>query len=380
MHLHDVLESRRLLAVTLHPDGLVEIDGNNRAERLHVRISRGDLVVKLFREAPPELIAIGRTDPITVASKRFDADDVTAIDIDMRAGDDAVVMQRMILPYDITFYGRRGNDSFELDMTGVAEPSSVWAIGDGGDDRIAISGPFGVRIDGSEGDDQLSGTSGNDAIDGGDDADTVLGLGGVDVLRGGPGDDRIDSGGAPFDELTPVPEEQIDGGPGRDLISGGDGRQLINGGSGNDTVSGGANADRIFGDDGEDILRGDGGNDLIHGDGGNDELSGGNGNDRLFGGNDGDAINGNAGDDQLAGDRDNDTLAGNDGNDTLAGGTENDLLSGGNGDDILDGDDGNDAVLGDAGSDALLGGSGIDHFNRDERTEILDFSSEDGVI
>jgi hypothetical protein len=72
----------------------------------------------------------------------------------------------------------------------------------------------------------VQGTAGDDSITGGDDADS---------LSGGAGNDTIDGGGG---------NDTIDGGTGNDSVVGGDGADLVRGGDGNDTVDGVSNGNR----------------------------------------------------------------------------------------------------------------------------------------
>ncbi len=161
------------------------------------------------------------------------------------------------------------------------------------------------------------GTSGDNRLNGTEQADIILTFGGNDVISGRGGDDLIISGG------------------GNDSIGGGSGNDNIFAGSGNDAVSGGDGDDRIFGGKGNDLIDGGAGNDLLSGDNGNDTILGGAGNDTAFGG------------------KGNDFVGGGDGNDSLFGGRDNDTVDGGAG---------NDFISGDRGADVLTGGSGSDTF------------------
>jgi Ca2+-binding RTX toxin-like protein len=82
----------------------------------------------------------------------------------------------------------------------------------------------------------------------------------------------------------------IRGTNGNDLLSGTAGDDVIRGDRGNDTLSGGAGHDRLLGEKGDDILRGGTGNDRLKGSYGDDLLAGGAGRDRFVfdrqGGND----------------------------------------------------------------------------------------------
>ena len=94
----------------------------------------------------------------------------------------------------------------------------------------------------------INGTSGNDNITGGVNNDTLKGLGGNDTINGGDGNDNI---------------------------QGGDGDDTLNGDGGNDTIEGGAGVDVIRGGDGDDTLSDDG-DSTIYGDAGNDTITGSN--------------------------------------------------------------------------------------------------------
>lgn len=143
-------------------------------------------------------------------------------------------------------------------------------------------------------------------------------------------------GADPNDFDTLFSPDGINGTSGDDVISGGLGIQTINGLDGNDTINGGLAADIIFGGNGDDTLSGAAGADLIYGQPGDDNISGGNEPDRLYGGSGEDIINGNGQSDvALYGGSGNDTLIGNLGSDTIIGGYGADLIIGrrdGNGD------------------------------------------------
>ena len=84
----------------------------------------------------------------------------------------------------------------------------------------------------------LNGTSGNDHLTGGDGPDALKGKGGNDTLRGGDGRDHL------FGE------------DGKDTLYGGDGRDFLYGGDGKDTLHGGDGRDALYGGDGNDTLNG----------------------------------------------------------------------------------------------------------------------------
>jgi trimeric autotransporter adhesin len=128
---------------------------------------------------------------------------------------------------------------------------------------------------------QITGTAGNDTLDGGLFRDTIDGLG---------GDDTIDGHGS------------------NDTLNGGAGDDTIFGSDGDDTISGGDSGDDP---DHADYLDGGSGNDIIHGDDGFDYLIGGWGSDELFGGAGTDVIEFSWEDNAVDGGSGDDTLYGN---------------------------------------------------------------------
>jgi uncharacterized delta-60 repeat protein len=156
-----------------------------------------------------------------------------------------------------------------------------------GDGRLLSCHGQPAKVQGTPGDDRLSGEG------------PIVGLGGDDEIRSyggpicaGPGDDEIvdHEGGL------------VDAGAGDDLISGGRGG----------TVHGGPGDDRLEPDQG--------GRDRLYGDGGADRLVGGGGRDRLVGGSGADLLKGGGGVDSLWGGAGDDILLGGAGSDRLFGG------------------------------------------------------------
>ena len=130
---------------------------------------------------------------------------------------------------------------------------------------------------------------------------------------------------------------------------------------GNDNLYGDMKDNIISGLGGYDIIYGGNGNDTINGNDGNDELHGDDGNDQLFGGDGNDTLYGENGNDTLIGGAGSDNLQGGDGNDTLNGGIGNDTLNGGYGNDIYvyNKGDGADTIIDTGGSDTIKFGEGI---------------------
>lgn len=130
----------------------------------------------------------------------------------------------------------------------------------------------------------------------------------------------------------------IDAGNGNDLITGGSGNDSIQWSDGADTVYGGLGNDEIYGGGFGSVLYGGDGNDYIqvgwdgvtaYGDAGADTIYGVTGNETTFGGSGNDVLYLYRGDDLTYGGAGNDTIWAEEGADTIYGGTGNDLLYGG---------------------------------------------------
>jgi beta propeller repeat protein len=194
------------------------------------------------------------------------------------------------------------DNNFSDDSPQISGNNVVWTRYDGNDNEIYLYKiPAGVKLDGTEEDDILTGGEGPDTISGFAGDDIIQGLGGRDDILGGNGDDLITAGDG---------KDNVEGGRGADNISGNDGNDSLLGNEGSDDILGGEGNDTIDGGTGQDRLLGEGGNDIILGQEGNDVLDGSTGVDSLFGG---------AGRDRIIGGYDGDSLDGGDGNDTLVG-------------------------------------------------------------
>ncbi|MEV8636053.1 hypothetical protein AB0395_30800 [Streptosporangium sp. NPDC051023] len=138
----------------------------------------------------------------------------------------------------------------------------------------------------------ITGTSGDDTLNGTNGDDVICGLGGNDTINGGNGNDIISAGGG---------DDIVDGGNGTDTLYGDYGDDAMGGGNGADTLFGGPGNDT---NDGETLLGGllhlfDNGNDTIDGGPGNDDLDGQNGNDTLIDHTGTDTMAGNVGNDSI---------------------------------------------------------------------------------
>ncbi len=136
-------------------------------------------------------------------------------------------------------------------------------LGDGADNFI-VTGLIRAKVEGGEGDDQITG---------GQDMDTLSGGAGADTLLAGAGNAHS------------TLSDQLDGGEGDDLLIGDSGRDVLIGGEGDDELIGGRAADTLTGGAGADTLLGGAGDGLLDG---TDVLEGGAGDDWLDGGRGGD--------------------------------------------------------------------------------------------
>ena len=221
----------------------------------------------------------------------------------------------------------------------------------------------------------ITGTGGDDRLEGGLDSDLIEGLGGNDVLNGFIGDDDIYGGDG---------NDVVNGDAGNDHLQGGDGDDNLGGGNGDDLLEGGEGADRLDGHFGADSLYGGGGDDEIrvvlntvgaYADGGN-------GTDLLTFS----AQYHSAGVTfSLADPSTPQTVAGativnferisftgsDEYADTITGGAYNDRIYGLMGDDIIDGGAGNDELDGGHGENSVFGGEGDDSIRQSGSEDLL---------
>ena len=177
---------------------------------------------------------------------------------------------------------------------------------------------------GYEGDDQLNANSGHDYLEGGDGDDQLFGEAGYGYLYGGPGADVL-NGGSNYDQIyyidspagvqinldgtagsggyaqgdTAVDVESITGSSYNDHLTGDNGFNALKGGEGDDQLFALGDDDEIYGQQGNDFLYGGEGNDYLEGGSGNDHLLGEGGDDYLYSDDGSDHIDGGAGWDQV---------------------------------------------------------------------------------
>lgn len=223
-------------------------------------------------------------------------------------------------------------------------------------------------------------------------ADFTSITGDIDVTLFFPAQAQLENGGQ--SQTVAVSADIISGTLGNDDIDGGNGSQQLFGGAGDDAIDGGNGDDFIGAGDGEDVVDGGNGHDTVLGGSGNDEIKGNNGNDALFGGdgndfidasNGNDIIGGGDGNDEIKGDNGSDVIDGGSGDDTIESGNNNDLVFGGSGNDLIIADNGNDTIEAGAGSDTIEGGNGADDFifafgTAGDTDTVLDFGGNDDLV
>ncbi|MFK4486709.1 peroxidase family protein [Bradyrhizobium sp. USDA 336] len=296
-------------------------------------------------------------------------------------------------------------------------------IGGSGNDLI-FGGTGDNELQGGAGEDLLVGGSGagdGDLLDGGLDADVMIGLNGndtyvvddiadvvVEALNQGTDTIETEMAVLSIEAVANVENLAYTGidadpfvGTGNDLnnvITGGDLADTLSGLLGNDTLTGGLGADSLLGGDGNDTLNGGDDGDTLNGGIGTDTLNGGAGGDAMAGGADndiyvvddaGDVVNeiaaGSGGIDRVdssisytlgtnvenmnlvggntingTGNALDNTIVGNNATNQLFGGGGLDVLTGNGGNDLLDGGTGNDTLSGGDNNDVIIGGEGND--------------------
>lgn len=325
------------------------------------------------------------------------------------------------LPDQVGATGINYTDQSESVFLAISEATSTHNLLAGNDQFTGTNGQEIVY--GGAGDDNLSGAFGNDSLFGGTGMDFIYGGYGDDTLLGEDGDDFLYGGRG---------NDSIDAGTGFVVVEGGDGDDVIRtglsrdagfsanifGGAGGDLIysegaayiDGGTGIDTIYGGDGDDVIVDGGGIDTLFGGGGSDSFSlGGSLGQTIVDGGDGldgvvyEAETGNLninlavpgttmvsggtanGDrltsiEWLVSGAGNDVLRGNEFDNRFFGRAGDDDLFGANGNDSLFGEDGNDELFGENGDDLLSGGTGTDTLDGGIGNDRLVARSLDGDI
>ncbi|MEM8874634.1 MAG: calcium-binding protein [Planctomycetota bacterium] len=205
---HEVLETRRLLAVDAVVDGATfGIRGTADA----------DILALVITDNSATLSEAGEVDRV------FDLTGVRRYRFFLGDGDDQFDLQfeltTLKLGERLTLYGGAGNDNVSIANTGGAL-GGYRLYGEAGDDNFGVASTFpsfnvGATIYGGDGDDFIVGGSGRDLLSGDDGNDELYGFSARDVLLGGAGEDELYGGS--FDS------DVLDGGPGADKLRGGKG-------------------------------------------------------------------------------------------------------------------------------------------------------------
>ena len=266
----------------------------------------------------------------------------------------------------------------------IANTNVIEVFGQSGNDTITVDerhGPMpAVNIFGGDGNDRITGGSGNDLLFGQAGDDVIKGGGGNDLLFGGAGNDILDGGSGNNQLFGEAGDDLMIWNPGRgsNVFEGGDGNDTarVNGSNAAETFTITANGTRVRFDGAGDgapfsLDIGTTENLVLHAGGGDDVMTAGNGLGSLISL----TLDGGAG---------NDTITGGDGNDLLIGGSGNDLVSGGRGNDVAQLGSGDDTFIwnpGD-GSDSVDGGSGNDKlvFNGANIAEKINISANGGRV
>jgi Ca2+-binding RTX toxin-like protein len=176
---------------------------------------------------------------------------------------------------NVTADGGAGADGFSVwnNAQVYASPVSISLLLQGG----AQDGGLGIlTLSGFE---NLSGSAGDDTLEGDGNGNVLAGDTGADRLDGGDGDDVLYGDGritidthdtgtsGPIttyaDVVAALPDAGLVGGD--DTLLGGSGNDALWGGGGHDFLSGDSGDDALHGGDGDDYLRGGAGNDLVEG-------------------------------------------------------------------------------------------------------------------
>ncbi len=201
-------------------------------------------------------------DETAMAAATFDPD------YDSRGGDDAALLEPLIIDEANTIELVEGNDTDD-EIDGADGNDRIQGL-DGDDD-----------LNGGAGNDELRGDRGEDALNGGAGNDTLLGEDGADVMRGGDADDTLFGQNADDKAFGDAGNDSLHGSAGNDELDGGAGDDTLSGGLDDDTLTGGAGSDLLFGGWGNDVLNGlmrnavgadEDDSDFLNGGGGDDSI------------------------------------------------------------------------------------------------------------
>jgi Ca2+-binding RTX toxin-like protein len=305
----------------------------------------------------------------------------------------------------IVVNGNTGAENVTIDLSGGQFAPGVAVEGSGTSEiEFVVDLSTGVldrvTVTGSTSADALAWGASGINLNADDDVDVTLANVELGTVNGSDGDDVVSGAGDAVTGAPTVLALTLNGDAADDVLTGGDG---------DDTISGGAGADAIAGGDGDDTPTGGAGNDFFDegaAANGSEAIGGGSGNDLVTYGSraagvvvtmdgvfdDGEAGEsdsvgtdvenaiGGAGDDVMTGSASANDLTGGIGIDVLDGGAGDDALSGGLGADRLTGGTGADGVFGDEGDDTILEGAGNDDLDGGADVDTLDYSGVTGAV
>lgn len=300
---------------------------------------------------------------------------------------------------DDIFSAGAGTDRIRFSLEGLS--GTTFAL----TQSVSVQVAYGtLQLDGFEAA-TIEGSAGNDRLTGGIGSDEFYGRGGDDILDGGAGDDRLAGGAGDDLYLVDTAGDAIveADGEGNDEIRTALATYTLPNfveslrytGSASVIGTGTARADRIFGGAQADVLTGLDGDDRLDGGAGADRLVGGAGNDLYLVDDAGDVVveASGGGSDELRTTLASYTLpaeverlvylgtgnftgTGNGLANIITGGIGNDLLQGGDGGDTLIGGRGNDTLRGNLGADMLMGGAGDDSYVVDAGDVVTEAAGE----
>lgn len=418
------LEPRRLLAVSLLPNGMLSVTGTNGNDSLVLNKTAGVLNVSL--NGVPQTFAFNQVTSVQFSGRGGDDTlrvrhaDVPSVNLNKNSGAlniEYVDLTRPIFATitngpsgiersggidtftstDLRLRGTPQADTFSYFSESSAAPMKLNILGGAGNDYfrddVSDNPAFNVTLNGESGDDAFEiGESVADTVLGGDGRDTLiladfaipqsldLGAGEDTVMMSASALETLDAHAWAGVEVFSGVQQVSLRGPNNAVRYDVSGASTIVGGNGNDRIV--FTATSI---DGGDYDGGGGGNTLdfsrindplnISLDGVANDSSPfgtfnvrptflrvytGAGDDTLAGTASGETIDGGAGDDSIDGNSGNDYLVGNFGDDVIRGGGGDDTLEGSAGRDRLEGQGGSDLLIGGANPDSLFGDSGPD--------------------
>ncbi len=241
----ELLESRIAPAYVATLTGVAAtLTGDGAGDTLIIKAVNGLLQHNRFSSGDPGFVSDLDWDSATAGVQTLAADPGSSVAIGLGTGLDTVVLggdqhaAALQATFNITNTGADGdvievNDALGKAGLNLAVANTLAEI-------IVLGGPINVHVTGD--------VLGKMIVRTGSGADTISVQGavaGLVVLETGAGNDMTVSSG----NGSP---QQIDGGPGADLLNGGNMADVIHGGPGNDTLIGRQGSDLLFGDDGLD--------------------------------------------------------------------------------------------------------------------------------